>query len=99
MEFACTPDGPGAILNVRVTPRARRTEVAGTEAGGLGVRVTASPVDGAVNAAAIKGLAQALGVTRRRLSIEAGQTSRDKRVRVRCMDYCPEVERALNDAG
>ena len=98
MEFACTPDGPDAILNVRVTPRARRTEVAGTEAGALRVRVTPSPVDGAANAATIKCLAQALGVTRRRLSIEVGQTSRNKRVRVRCMD-CPEVERALNDAG
>jgi uncharacterized protein len=63
----------------------------------LRVRVTAPPVDGAANAAAISCLAQTLRVAKTRLSIEAGHSSRNKRIRVAKLT-CAEVSNALNAA-
>jgi uncharacterized protein (TIGR00251 family) len=46
------------------------------------VRLNAPPVDGAANEALIAFLAETLGVPRRAISVIAGGTSRDKRVRI-----------------
>ena len=67
---------------MRVIPRARRDEVAGTRDGRLLIRVAAPPVDGAANAALCRLVARCAGVPARRVSIVRGATSRDKVVRV-----------------
>ncbi|MGE0043228.1 MAG: DUF167 domain-containing protein [Vicinamibacterales bacterium] len=76
-------DSPaGAILDVRVIPRAGRTGLAGTRDGALLVRLAAAPVDGAANAALIELLASTFSRPRRAVTILSGETSRHKRVRI-----------------
>ena len=70
------------MLLVRVVPRAGRTAFAGYRGESLLVRLAAAPVDGAANEALIAFLAEHLGCPRRSISIEAGEKSRDKRLRV-----------------
>jgi uncharacterized protein (TIGR00251 family) len=69
-------------LEVRVIPRARRDELAGTREGRLLVRVTAPPVDGKANAAVCALVAAATGVPKSAVSVVRGSSSRDKRVRI-----------------
>ena len=70
------------ILDVRVIPRARKTELAGTRDGAILIRVAAPPVDGAANDAVIALLADRLSIPRRNIRIVSGATSRHKRVDV-----------------
>jgi uncharacterized protein (TIGR00251 family) len=77
-------DGPdGAILEIRVIPRAGRTAAAGIRNGALLVRLSAPPVDGAANAELLAFLARALGVPKQRLTLISGERARTKRVRVK----------------
>ena len=78
-----TPSSDGVVLDVRVIPRAGRSQIAGTRAGALLVRLGAAPVDGAANAELIEVLAGFLGVPRRDVALIAGERSRVKRVHVR----------------
>lgn len=71
-----------AILRVRVTPRASRSEVTGYRDGVLTVRVTAPPVEGKANKELVKVLADWFGVKKSQLVIAAGHKSRDKRLEV-----------------
>lgn len=73
----------GAALTIRVTPRARKTEISGfMDDGTLRVRVSAPPVEGKANAALIKFLAKLLGVRKSRIEIVAGEKSLDKIVSI-----------------
>ena len=77
-------DGPdGAVLNVRVIPRAARTAVAGTRHGALLVRLNAPPVEGAANVELLSFLARVLGVPKAQLTLISGERARAKRVRVK----------------
>ena len=76
-------DGSDLLLELRVQPRASRSEFAGTFGDRLRVRLQAPPVDGRANAALVDFLADAFGVPRARVIIEHGLASRDKRVRIR----------------
>ena len=69
-------------LDVRVVPRAGRTEIAGVRDGAIVVRLAAAPVDGAANAELIDLLARTLRVPKRAISIVSGERSRSKRVRI-----------------
>jgi hypothetical protein len=75
-------DGDALVFSVRVAPRASRTAVLGVHDGALKVALTAPPVDGAANAALIAFLAKALGVAKRDVVLERGDTNRTKRFRV-----------------
>jgi uncharacterized protein len=68
----------GAELRVRVTPRARREEIAGERDGVLLVRVTAPPEGGRANKAVCRLVAKALRVAPSRVTVARGATSRDK---------------------
>lgn len=70
----------GVTLDVRVIPRARRTELAGTRQNALLVRLAAPPVDGAANEALVRFLADALGVSTRAIRIASGEKGREKRI-------------------
>lgn len=73
----------GAALTIRVTPRARRTEVGEVMSDGtLRIRVQQPPVEGKANEALIDFLAQVLGVRSRRIEIVAGEKGLDKIVSV-----------------
>ncbi len=71
-----------AILQVRVTPRAGRTALAGMRGEALLVRLAAAPVDGAANDALIAFLAGLLDIPKRDVTIVAGERGRDKRVAI-----------------
>lgn len=69
-------------LQLYVQPRARRTRIAGSHAGGLKVQVTAPPIDGAANEAVITLVARSLGVPRRTVHLVQGAGSRQKVVEI-----------------
>ena len=71
-----------ALLQVRVTPRARRNVIGALEDNVLAVRLVAPPVEGAANKALIAFLAETFGVSRSMVRIESGTHSRRKRVRI-----------------
>ena len=72
----------GVLLRVRVQPRASVSRVDGVHADQLRLRITAPPVDGAANTACITLLAQALGVRRSQVHLQAGEKSREKLFRI-----------------
>jgi len=78
------PSNPGesCTIKVRVQPKSSRNQVGGFQDGTLRVRVTAAPTEGQANAAVIALLAKTLGVSKSRLEIIRGYSSRDKVVSV-----------------
>jgi uncharacterized protein (TIGR00251 family) len=87
----------GAALTVRVTPRARRTEVAGLlEDGTLRVRLTAPPVEGKANAALVEFLAEVLHTRKNRIEIVAGERGLDKIISITEMSAV-EVQHRLQE--
>ncbi len=72
----------GVTFAVRVTPRARKNEIAGEQGGALKIKLAAPPVEGAANAALCAFLAEELDVRKTAVTLIAGQTSRQKVVRV-----------------
>ena len=79
------------MLELHVQPGAKRSEVAGLHGERLKIRLAARAEDGAANAALVDFLAQTLGAARRDVVIEAGATSRQKRVSVAGARQRPEV--------
>jgi len=78
-----TTASDGAVLRLRVQPRAARSAIVGWRVDGtLALRVTAPPVEGAANAAVCSVLAEALGVPTTAVVLAHGVRSRDKVVRV-----------------
>ncbi|MCB9528729.1 MAG: YggU family protein [Myxococcales bacterium] len=76
----------GAIVSVRVQPRARRSALAGVHGDALKVALQAPPVDGAANEALVKFLAGLCAVPPSSVRIVGGQTSRQKRVLFAALD-------------
>ena len=74
------------IINVRVVPRASKSEIVGEHNGALKVRVNALPIDGAANAELIKILSKKLNVPNSAVEIISGQTSKHKQVRINGLD-------------
>lgn len=70
----------GVEFDVRVMPRARKTEFVGLRDDVVVVRVAAPPVEGAANDALVEFLSERLGVARRGIRIVSGDRSRNKRV-------------------
>ncbi len=73
----------GVRIDLLVTPRAARSEVAGVAADRLRVRVAAPPVEGAANDELVRFLAKALGVPRAAVAVVAGAAGRRKTALVR----------------
>lgn len=90
---------PGsATLSVRIQPRASKNEASLMEDGGLKIRLTAPPVDGAANEALIRFLADALSVAKSQVEILSGHTAKNKIVRISGMSEA-EATRLLNSNG
>ncbi len=81
-DNALRADGTDVLLRVRVQPRASREAVVGEAEGRLRVALTAPPVEGAANDALRRFLAGRLGVARSRVTLESGEKSREKTVRI-----------------
>ncbi len=74
--------GEDLILFVRLQPRASRNEIIAEQNGRLKVRLTAPPVEGKANTALRKFLAKAFGVANQQVTLETGDSHRDKRLRI-----------------
>ena len=72
----------GVVVDIKVIPRARRSELGGVRDERLLVRLAAPPVDGAANEALIEFLAAVLERPRRSVRLLSGETSRTKRVEI-----------------
>ncbi|NKX44204.1 DUF167 domain-containing protein [Roseicyclus persicicus] len=71
---------PGAVFLIRATPKASRDRIEpGTP---LRIHVTAPADKGAANAAILALMAEALGVSKSRLTLIRGATGRDKAIRL-----------------
>ena len=74
------------LISLKVQPRARTNELAGTLGSELKVRVTAPPVDSAANEAVLEFLAETLGIPQRQITLVRGRTSTHKVIRIDGMD-------------
>jgi uncharacterized protein (TIGR00251 family) len=72
----------GIAIAVRVTPRAARDSFAAGTADHFNARLTAPPVEGAANGALLPLVAKVFGVSRRAVTILAGETGRLKRLHI-----------------
>jgi len=82
-------------LQIRIQPRASKNEIIWMENGGLKIKLTSPPVDGAANEALIRFLADTLSVARSQVEIVRGKTSRNKIIRISGVGRV-DAERLLN---
>ena len=92
-------ESSGAVtFAVRVHPRAKRNAISGELGDALKVALTAPPVEGKANEACIEFFADLLNVPRSSVTIAAGQSSRNKIIRVAGLS-AKELEKRLNLGG
>jgi len=88
--------GTDWLLDVRVQPRAARTEFAGIMGERLRIRLNAPPVDGRANLALREFLATACDLPKSRVTLEHGLSGRDKCVRLHDVpDLPPALQLAI----
>jgi uncharacterized protein (TIGR00251 family) len=85
----------GVAVAIRVTPRARKTEIVGIEQNGtIRIRVAESIKEGHINKALKIFMAKVLGVRQNRVDIVAGEEGLDKLISVLEMST-DEVEKRI----
>jgi uncharacterized protein len=88
-----TPAKQGTLINLRVSPGAKRTAIDGPYGeNAIKLKVAAPPVDGKANAEVERFLAELLDVPRSDVSIIRGATSRDKQALVRNLAHAQTRE-------
>jgi len=90
------PSDEGALLQVKVVPGAKKTAFAGIVADRLKIRLQAPPVEGKANRELLRFLAAELGMKKNRLSLAAGEKSRDKAVLLSGISETEAGERLRN---
>lgn len=70
----------GVVIHLLVQPRASKNEVVGAQGDELKVRLTSPPVEGAANRLCCEFIAKRLGLPKSAVTLEAGETSRHKRL-------------------
>jgi uncharacterized protein len=86
----------GATFQIRVHPRAKKNAITGEIGDALKVALTAPPLEGRANEACIAFFAELLNVSRSSITIAAGETSRNKLIRVSGLSAA-EVEARLRE--
>src|SRR5271169_3988516 len=72
----------GVTFQVKVHPRARKNAITGVVGDALKLSLTTPPVEGRANEACIAFLSEFLNVSRSSVTIAAGESSRQKLIRV-----------------
>ena len=85
------PDG--ALLGVKLQPRASRNEIGDPLGEELKIKVTAPPVDSAANEALIKLLAEKLDCPRSKVELVRGRTARRKTLKIHGLAAAQVLER------
>ena len=80
--IAINETAAGVTFAIKVQPRAKRNAIVGELGDALKVALTAPPVDGKANQACVEFLSEILRVPRSAVMIAAGETSRNKVIRV-----------------
>jgi uncharacterized protein len=88
----------GATFSVKVHPRAKKNAITGEVGDALKLALTAPPVEGKANDACVRFLADVLELPRASVTIAAGESSRQKLIRVAGLSAA-EVERRLRAAA
>ena len=84
----------GVTFAVKVHPRAKKNAITGRVGDALKLSLTAPPADGKANQACIDFFAKLLNVPRSSVTIAAGQSSRNKVIRVAGLSV-EELQRRL----
>lgn len=88
------PSGSGSVLvDVRVKPRGRSSELLGWERGRLAIRLAAPPVDGKANRALIELFCRQLRVGRSQVTVLSGEKSKDKTLEIGGLEPAELLER------
>ena len=87
----------GISFAVKVHPRARKNAVTGTVGEALKLALTAPPLEGRANHAAIEFFAEVFQIPRSSVTIASGETSRNKVVRIAGLSRAA-VEKTLTEA-
>lgn len=87
----------GATFQIKVQPRAKKNAITGETGDALKVALTAPPLEGRANQACVAFFAELLNVSRSSITIAAGETSRNKLIRVSGLSAA-EVEAKLREA-
>ena len=80
--IAINETAAGVTFAIKVQPRAKKNAIRGEVGDALKVALAAPPVDGKANVACVVFLSELLRVPRSAVMIAAGQTSRNKMIRV-----------------
>jgi len=75
-------ESPDLLINVLLQPKSRKNEIIGVHGDSLKVRITAPPVDGKANQQLCAFFAKVCEVKSAMVTLESGQTSRIKRLRI-----------------
>jgi hypothetical protein len=84
----------GTTFAIKVHPRAKKTAITGEVGGAVKLSITAPPVDGIANADCIDFFAKLLNRPRSSVTIAAGETSRNKVIRVAGMS-AEEIKKCI----
>jgi uncharacterized protein (TIGR00251 family) len=87
----------GATFQVKVHPRARKNAITGELGDALKLALTAPPIEGRANDACIAFFAEFLNVPRSSVTIAAGDSSRNKLIRISGLS-ASQVQAKLRDA-
>jgi hypothetical protein len=81
------------MLEVQIIPNAGKNQIAGWHGGRIKIKIKAPPVDGKANEELVRYLAEALGVHRRDIVIERGETGRSKTISIAGMSDSEALSR------
>jgi uncharacterized protein (TIGR00251 family) len=81
--------GETLLLNLRVQPRASKDEFVAPHGDHYKVRITAPPVEGKANAHLIRFIAKAFGVGHSQVTLETGESARNKGIRIQAPKKFP----------
>ena len=92
-------ENAGAVtFAVKVHPRAKKDAISGEIGDALKIALNAPPVDGKANEACSRFLAEILRVPRSSITIAAGETSRNKVIRVAGVNAAEVEERLRSES-
>lgn len=70
------------LLHLKIQPNASRSGIAGQHGQRLKIRLQSPPQDGKANQELLRFLSKALSISKSRIELIRGQTSRDKTIRI-----------------
>ncbi|MCE2571376.1 DUF167 family protein YggU [Motilimonas eburnea] len=85
------------LLHIYLQPKAAKDAIVGLHDGELKITITAPPVDGQANRHLVKFLSKQCKTAKSQISIEKGELSRHKQVRIDQPKVIPEVILSLMD--